>query len=338
LVIFNYDQIESKPKTHPVVRECRGLVLDSQNWEIVAKPMQRFFNWGEVADEMPLFNFDNFIVDSKEDGSLCILYYFNGQWHGNTRGSFGLDNMQFQDFTWRDGFLKAMKIESWDHLNGLLDPEITYVCEFVSPWNKVVRTYAQPKLYLLAAFRAEKELHWDEVDNLARVVTFFLRPFRYQFKGIDEIITFLHSLESDPTFEGVVIRDHDNKRWKIKNPLYLSLHQIRGSGDNLYNPKYLVPFILKNEGDELLTYFKEAEETFNKLKIEVDGFYNQLLDLWVKYKDIENQKEFALAIKGKTPFGSLLFNLRKNGNQTEQKLRQMWQESGDFILKVLKQS
>lgn len=26
LVILNYDQIESRPKSHPIIRECRGLV------------------------------------------------------------------------------------------------------------------------------------------------------------------------------------------------------------------------------------------------------------------------------------------------------------------------
>jgi hypothetical protein len=52
LVTVNYDQIES-PKTHPIVRECRGLVLHRQTFDLVARSFPRFFNWGEVADEMP---------------------------------------------------------------------------------------------------------------------------------------------------------------------------------------------------------------------------------------------------------------------------------------------
>mgnify|MGYP000921629595 FL=1 len=44
LVILNYDQIESRPKDHPIVRECRGLTLRSDNFDLVGKSFNRFFN------------------------------------------------------------------------------------------------------------------------------------------------------------------------------------------------------------------------------------------------------------------------------------------------------
>src|SRR6185436_4501314 len=59
LVILNYDQIES-PKTHSIVRECRSLVLEMGTWNCVSKSFNRFYNWGEVQDEMKLFRFDDF--------------------------------------------------------------------------------------------------------------------------------------------------------------------------------------------------------------------------------------------------------------------------------------
>lgn len=47
LVQFKYDQIES-PKDDPIVQECRGLILDeANNWDVVAYPFKRFFNYGE---------------------------------------------------------------------------------------------------------------------------------------------------------------------------------------------------------------------------------------------------------------------------------------------------
>lgn len=45
-VILNYCQIES-PKKNLIVQECRGLVLNSKNGEIIAKSFNRFFNLGE---------------------------------------------------------------------------------------------------------------------------------------------------------------------------------------------------------------------------------------------------------------------------------------------------
>lgn len=48
LVILNYDQLDS-PKTHPIVRECRGLVLEMETWKVVARAFERFFNLGEAG-------------------------------------------------------------------------------------------------------------------------------------------------------------------------------------------------------------------------------------------------------------------------------------------------
>jgi hypothetical protein len=44
---LNYDQIESA-KAHPVVMECRGLILSYPHGEVVARSFDRFFNYGEV--------------------------------------------------------------------------------------------------------------------------------------------------------------------------------------------------------------------------------------------------------------------------------------------------
>ena len=52
---------------------------------------------------------------------------------------------------------------------------------------------------------------------------------------------------------------------------------------------------------------------------------------------IEDQKQFALAIQGKTPFTGILFQLRKlNGpNFTVNDLRDVWSKSQSTFLKVL---
>jgi hypothetical protein len=46
LAILNYNQIKS-PKKHPIVLECRGLVLEIETWKIIARSFPRFFNFGE---------------------------------------------------------------------------------------------------------------------------------------------------------------------------------------------------------------------------------------------------------------------------------------------------
>lgn len=335
LVILNYDQIES-PKTHPIVRECRALTLNSTDWSVVARSFPRFFNWGEVHEEMSFFDFSDFIVQSKEDGSLSLLYWFDGHWRVNTRGSFANDDMQFQTFSWREGICRAIGVADLDELDSSLDRNISYVCEFVSPWNKVVRRYEKPQMFLLTAFRGLDEIPHAEVDGMAE--PFFVRPQKYEFSSIEQIQKFLQDqAESDPTYEGVVICDKNGLRYKVKSATYLGLHKIRGEGDNLFNPKHLLPFVLNGEDDELLTYYEEARVTYYELKIRVLNDYITLLETWADHKDIEDQKEFALAVKNH-PFSGLLFHIRKElgEEQTSKDLRQLWRSSEKVILKRLK--
>jgi hypothetical protein len=192
LVILNYDQINS-PKTHPVVRECRGLVLHALTHDLVARGFPRFFNWGEVQEEMKRFDFSDFSVHTKEDGSLVLLFHFDGAWHASTRAAFGGDTFPDSDLTWRDGFCRALGVDSLAGLAGRLDPAFCYVCEFCSPYNTVVRPYPEPVMSLLSAFRGADELSVAEVDALLAGPPggLFRRPRRHHFSGVEQIKSFL---------------------------------------------------------------------------------------------------------------------------------------------------
>jgi hypothetical protein len=334
LVILNYSQIDS-PKTHPIVRECRGLVLNTENWSLVARAFPRFFNWGEVADEMPLFNWNNSTALEKVDGSLCLFYHFDGEWRVNTRGSFAgmpLFNTQWQadyhkmpmSFTWREGILRALGIKDLSELNAYLDPALSYACEFCSLWNKVVREYPEPCIYQLSAFCGEEEVGPQQVPFFRDVKNFSLRT-------ADEVTDYVNN-QPEATWEGCVVKDDANRRWKIKNKRYLAYHKAKGNnGANLYNPSTLLPIILSNEGDEWLTAFPEVTDCFNCYKAKVDNAFCELEALWARTQAIENQKEFALSIVGKTPFTSILFNTRK----AKANLKDEWRKSEDIIVKTL---
>jgi hypothetical protein len=333
LAILNYSQIDS-PKTDPIVRECRGLVLNSEDWSLVARAFPRFFNWGEVADEMPLFNWDNSVALEKVDGSLLLFYHFAGEWRVNTRGSFagmGMFNTQWQadyfkmpmSFTWKDGILRALGIKDLSELDAYLDPALSYACEFCSLWNKVVREYKTPCVYQLSAFAGEEEVGPQSVP-------FFKSVGQYSLRTADEVTDYVNS-QPEATWEGCVVKDDAHRRWKIKNKRYLAYHKMKGNGDALYNPSNLLPFILDGEGDELLAVYPEVKECFDSYKSRVNKAFSELDALWQANKDIENQKEFALSIVGKSPFTGLLFSARKNKTP----LKEEWRKAEDYILKGL---
>lgn len=334
LVILNYHQFDS-PKMHPVVRQCRGITLEKESWKVVAKAFDRFFNWGELAHEMAGFDWSDFICQTKEDGSLILVYHYRGTWRVNTRGSFGQDIPRGAPGTWAELV--------WSRLGdpARLDPALTYVLELVSPYTKVVRRYPDVHLYLLTAFVMgpddPAEVPHPEADRIAARLG-LARPRQHAFQALDQITSWLLQQEvDDPTFEGVVIRDR-RMRWKIKSRSYLGLHLL--ATDNTGgNPRLLLPFILNGEDAELLAYFPEIKEVYLGYKARVEAEYDKLKEVWQATRHLKDQKEFALAVLPRTRFASLLFALRKRlpaEQQTEDELRQQWKLAEPQILEWLK--
>ena len=135
---------------------------------------------------------------------------------------------------------------------------------------------------------------------------------------IEDFITQISA--DDPTFEGVVIRDNNDHRWKVKSPAYFGLHQLKGEGDNLWNPKYLMPFVVNGESDELLQYFPEVADAFAYYDEQYKNLSSSLQTLWDQTKHIEDQKEFALAVKDH-PSSSFLFQAKKGQGDPVELLR-----------------
>lgn len=300
-VILNYDQIES-PKFHPIVRECRGLVLDYlDNWKLVARAFTRFFNYGEGANEWGQNRFDfgegyksddpSFFAGDKEDGSIILLYFYKGKWRVNTRASFADGKVNDSDYTWEELFwLGAAKLDKAQLIQGW-----TYVFELCSVYNKVVRHYAEPTVYLLSVFKGEEETtqplqieaHWLNVKF----------PKQYAFNTIEEVTNFIKDIEAkDPTFEGLVLKDRFGNRLKIKSSTYLVLHKKLGNRKPSIEDLYTMT-VVDDGGDEFLTYFPEIAEQLNNVKIRKELLTIEMLGLYEMNKNLESQKDFALAVK-----------------------------------------
>lgn len=328
LVVLNYDQIDSsKHKTSPIVRECRGLVLEANTFEVVAKSFYRFFNQGEVRAEDNKFNWNNFSIASKEDGSLILVYNYKGNWRVNTRGSFanGLVNESGQ--TW-EYFVRELidDVELEE-----IDENITLVFEFCSIHNKVVRHYPENKLYLLSAFNrktlTEYSHEWCDVTAKHLGCN---RPEFHNFTSLQEIIEFLEK-HPDNTFEGFVLKDDKNNRLKIKNKGYLRLHAIKG--ENPGSPKNIVPFILKNETEELISYFPELTTYVEKYKAILENNLKEILETWNSGKHLTSQKEFAILVKSKvSKMTDVLFQARKLGLEPEK----IWRQEEEALIQLVK--
>lgn len=338
-VILNYDQIESyEHKTNPMVMECRGLVLNRfDNWSLVARAFPRFFNLGEDVEGQKEFNWESCIGTSKEDGSLLIVYYWNGQWRVNTRNSYAEGLVNGGELTWRQLAEKAIvntqhlnwKLSEYSHWENLFYQNCCYVLELCSPYNKIVRAYGQPTVYLLSVFIQGCEQTWSGVKAEGQRIGI---PAVQEFKFDDhyEVVNHINTVsQTDKTWEGVVLRDKNNFRIKVKSATYVELHRLADNG-NVARPDRLIKFVLAGEQDEVLTYFPDLEELITEMTITVNASIWAMNTIWEQTKNLESQKEFALAVKDFS-YAPFLFNARKTGRNPEE----IFRSEPDLVLKKL---
>lgn len=333
LVILNYHQLES-PKHHRITAECRGLVLDrSNNWEVVAKPFDRFFNFGESRYIAEAFNWEDFTVRTKEDGTLFIVYYYNGKWRVNTRNSFGTDIVGESGKTWSQWFhsLIGESPENWP----TSWQSFTFTFEFCSIWNQVVRLYEEPTLYLLEVVNNKTLEELSLKNKRVLVIASLLKvklPEVHEFLDVDHANYFI-AAKGDSSFEGFVFQDSNGLRFKLKNPDYVARHRLLGNnGASLTCIRNLVPLLLKGEADEIKLYcqklliprIEEVERCLAKILEEATAVYSNISHL-------TDQKEFAIKAKASTRYSSLLFTARKKNVS----VKDVFLESEDYLIKIL---
>ncbi|MBA4191118.1 MAG: hypothetical protein C0467_24305 [Planctomycetaceae bacterium] len=165
------------------------------------------------------------------------------------------------------------------------------------------------------------------------------RPARYQFSSVDEIREWLHDQSrNDSTFEGVVVRDRNGLRWKVKTRTYESLHFYWACKNPTAFLNRLVPFLLSESPAALLARHPELAEKYEVFRLKLDEARRTLFEVWAKTKDIDDQKVFAKTVTAATPFNALLFQLRKlpPAEQTERNLQRMWRKAEGLVAKFLK--
>lgn len=324
-VILNYHMIDSHSnKYHPIVLECRGLVLDSNNsYALVARSFPRFFNLGEDVKSQKKFCWEGSNATDKEDGSLLIIYYWDHDWRINTRGSFGEGVVNNGVITWYE----LAEVALPDNWRNNFDKHYTYVCELCSLHNKIVREYKTPQIFLLTTFQGEIEHTVVATDNIGNEIGLDM-PDYYKFHDAYDAVAHISKMvESDITYEGVVIRDKNNRRLKAKSPEYVRLHGMASNG-YIGHPKNLINFIMEGDTAEVISLFPEVKDKIAVMELEIEAAWKEIEQLWFCYNDLKSRKKFALAIKH-SRYSGVLFAARNHGVHP----REIW--DADTVLKLV---
>jgi hypothetical protein len=280
LTIWNYsEKCQYENLWDETLLMCRGLVTDDKG-DIVAKPFDKFFNIEEGKFEPT----EKFEVYEKMDGSLGIVFWYEGKWILATRGSFTSDQA-----------IKGTEILK-KYNTDIMFRHMTFCFEIIYPENRIVLDYGgEEKLVMLGAFdRWGKDYDISDWDEWGFDVV-------KKYDGIKDFKELKAMVKDDQ--EGFVVKFSNGDRVKVKGVEYLRLHKIMTNVTTTGVWEYLkngedVMELLKDVPDEFYkkiqnyvkdlrySYFQISEDAGKKFDGKMYGKYNDK-------EPIEDRKEFA---------------------------------------------
>ena len=301
-VLLKYNQIESD-LTIPLVRECRGIILDGDdNFRPVCVPFFKFGNYGESY--VPEIDWQTARVQEKLDGSLMKLWHCKGRWHISSNGEIDARNATLSSALLTGSArsnLHELFVEAWQKTGvpmDSLDKDHTYMFELTSPHNRIVVLYGEVAIRHIGT---RNNLTFLECDMDIGIE----KPRTLPLGTLAECLESAKALGYD--HEGYVIVDGRFNRVKVKSPLYVALSNLV---QGVVTHGNIIEIIRKNEQDEFLTYFPEYKEVFNDVAGRIDAFAKRQDQAvaGLKTRSFDSRKALAEAIT-KTECPACLFSL-----------------------------
>lgn len=312
LSIWNYSrECQYSGAWDEVTLKCRGLILDHDG-NLVAKAFDKFFNYEEVADKVPVRG-DYVYVQEKVDGSLGILFNYEGEWHMATKGSFVSEQAK-----------KGMEILRSKYQLGSFIPEMTYLCEIIYPENRIVVDYGEKETLIFTGVTSGmEELHWTTAQSV------FVAS---GIKKLDTVKTEQHFSFGKDLYESLKAKEEENRegfvlrfqpgnfRMKIKFEEYVRLHRILTEFSNKDIWEYLKD---KRDLSKLLDRVPDefdhwVRETARDLTLRFENIQRDYVSHFLEIKDKSpDRKSFAEKAKG-FPHSGILFALLDGREYDEQ--------------------
>lgn len=195
-----------------ITKNCRGLILNTETGEIVARPFSKFFNYSEQKVPAELMQ-GPIEVTEKLDGSLGIGYV-------NPSGEFEIASSGSLTSSVAEHATKLYKEKyegKWEP-----NPKLTYLWEIISPESIIVVDYhGEDDLYLIGAVNKRngrsvpidklKEWKWKRTQS---------------YPAMQNLDTVINS-ENRPNHEGYVVHFlNSDARVKFKHEEYVRLHRV----------------------------------------------------------------------------------------------------------------
>lgn len=326
-VTITYDQFMT-PSASRVAAECRGVIFD-KDYNIVCRPFDRFFNYGEPNCTIDGIDFSKAKVFDKLDGSLIKVWFdvLKLQWRVATSGRiYGESDVSDHGFTFKELVYKAIDVKDdkeFDERCATFDINTTYIYEVTSRETRIVTRYEKPELWYLAA----RKNKCGTYVNFDGTVIGAKLPKQYEIDTIEKCLAAARELTNYE--EGYVIYVDNVPCVKIKSPIYVQAHKIKGEGLSIGR---VCNLIIDNEINEYLAYFPEDTDRIMPYFNGLQNFYNRIESDFAKVEHITDRIEFAKAVK-ENKYQALLFTMFNHGTDSRGAFNRLLDPSKKEIIK-----
>lgn len=298
LSIYNYSRTtQYEGKWDNITKSCRGLILD-RDGNVVAKSFDKFFNLEEhKPEEIPNEDFE---VYEKLDGSLGILFWYQGKWILASKGSFVSDQAT-----------KGKNILNSKYNVEPIPKGYTTLVEIIYPENRIVCNYGDDEVLVVLSMISNASGKELDYDSLLKINEETGLPVVKKYDGVQDYKTLKSLISKDR--EGYVVRFRNGFRMKIKGEEYVRLHRILTGFSNVDIWEYLkdnkdLNELLDRVPDEFDSWVRNTMNELNSQFETIEKEYQWIFKVVNRVEGVEDRKIFAeYAMKYKHP--SILFSM-----------------------------
>ena len=246
----------------------------------VSLSFPKFVGWGEQPDVFPVpTDLKKCTFVQKVDGSTFIVSKYKGTYIIRTRGT--LDAALMEKNGDEVEIFRSTILPQIDN-----NPEDTWnysiLFEWVSPRNRIVILYPEPKWYLIGyIYHNDYSLMSQSELNQYAANKGLLRPPLYSFEHVNSFVELIDTVKEWKGVEGIVVYsgDKDQVLHRVKGLDYLTRHRLKSE---LSSFEKLVDFwfalgrptafnLFWNEVEKLTDY-ETATEHFGDISRIIDGW------------------------------------------------------------------
>lgn len=228
IAIYNYSrECQFLQAWDNITLSLRGVVLDNRG-NIVARTFPKIFN----MEEMQTIPDEEFEVFEKMDGSLGILFYYEGEWILATRGSFISDQAIKGRRILEKYRIPLLNDKDAYEAIGFKNPQdYTIMGEILYSQNRIVIDYGDQEDFVVLGMINKADGSELPYNNLLKIGSLLNAPVVKRYDGFKDYKKLKSLIVSNQ--EGFVIRFTSGARMKIKSEEYVRLHRLLTNFSNV---------------------------------------------------------------------------------------------------------